>query len=409
MRNKEKRLLQINTVANIGSTGHIEEQIGECAKRRGWLSWVAYGRDAVDSTSQLIRIGNKIDIYRHVIYSQLFDNHGLMSKKSTAEFINVIENIKPDIVHIHNLHGYYINYPILFNYLKQNNIPTIITLHDFWLITGHCAYIHDCCDKWKTGCEKCTRLKSYPSAIIDRSDRNWKIKMDLFYKANNIIVIPVSYWLKSKIESSILKNIRCKVIQNGIDTSKFYPDSHHSQYISSRYFNILCVATKWTANNGFQDIINLSKLIDNHTRIIIVGVSKKQKKNLPENVIGVERTESIEQLRVLYSNADVFLNPNREVTFGLVTAEAMACGTPSIVFHDTAGEEIVDTNTGYVINDVAEVLPLIQKISHIDKIKTRNVCRSRIIENFNIDYQLDKYFDVYESILKQSLTNGFYI
>lgn len=401
MVNRRRCLLQINTVANLGSTGHIVEQIGAHAQECGWNSYVAYGREASESSSKLVRIGNKIDTYTHAISSMLFDKHGLMSRKATADFINEIEKINPDIIHIHNLHGYYINYPQLFDYIKHKDIPTVITLHDFWLMTGHCAYINDSCTKWKTGCDKCQRLNSYPSSFTDHSYRNWRIKSDIFSDVRNITVVPVSYWMRSKLESSILKNVPCEVIHNGIDTNKFFPDTNPSQLISNKFYNILCVATRWTESNGFDDIIQLSKLLDSYTRIIVVGVTAEQIKSLPKNVVGLERTESIEQLRALYSNTDIFLNPNKEVTFGLVTAEAMACGTPSIVFHDTAGEEIVNDETGYVINNISEVVSIIQKMKNVNSLQIRKSCRTRIMENFIVANQLDKYFNLYENMLNQ--------
>ena len=158
-------LLQINSVANIGSTGRIAEQIGNKAIDLGWNSFIAYGRGALQSNSSLIKIGNQFNIYSHVFGSRIFDNHGLLSKTATREFLSEVERISPDVIHLHNLHGYYVNYPLLLDFINKNKIPTVITMHDFWLMTGHCAYINDDCTKWMSNCDRCPRLNSYPKAL----------------------------------------------------------------------------------------------------------------------------------------------------------------------------------------------------------------------------------------------------
>ncbi len=391
-------LLQINSVANTGSTGRIAEQIGNKAIADGWRSIIAYGRYASPSQSELYRIGNKASIYTHALSSILLDNHGLMSTRSTGSLIDHIERLKPDVVQIHNLHGYYINFRNILLYLKRKNIPIVITLHDFWLMTGHCAYINDCCSKWKTGCYHCPRHKSYPSSLIDRSQRNWSLKTNIFERADNITFIPVSHWLDNKVAHSILRNCKRSVIQNGIDLHQFYIDRSECSIVPENKFVILCVATRWTESNGFNDIIELSKIIDSNTVIIIIGIDKKQKATLPDNIIGIERTESISVLRKIYSCSDILFNPNKEVTFGLVTAEAMACGTPAIVMKDSAGEEVVG-KYGYVIDSYTAIPDIIKNISRQCNNNQSELYRKYIQENFELDNQLSKYMDLYNSII----------
>ena len=394
------KLLQINTVAVNGSTGRIAEQIGNFIINKGWESWIAYGRAATKSQSKLIKIGNKFDIYTHVLISKLFDNQGLSSKNATDKFIEQINQLKPDIVHIHNLHGYYINYVRLLNFLKYFKIPTVITLHDFWMITGHCAYINDSCDKWKTGCGNCNRLSADPSTLFDKSRRNWHIKSNLLNNAENIIFVPVSYWLESKISESFLSNSNIQVIQNGIDLNNFYPDKKKHPLLPQDKFIILCVATRWTDSNGFNDIIELSKRISSDEIIVIIGVNKDQQKKLPSNIIGLERTENISELRRLYSNANLFFNPNREVTFGLVTAEAMACGTPSIVYQDTAGEEIV-SDPNFVISKLDEILPMIDRLKNLPSYPKDNL-RYIMASKFDFNNTLKNYFELYNKLLQNT-------
>jgi len=389
-------LLQINSVANIGSTGRIAEQIGNKAIEKGWKSFIAYGRDAAASISSLIRIGNKSDIYTHLLGSRIFDRHGLLSKRATRLFLNEVERVSPDVIHIHNLHGYYINYPLLLDFIHKNAIPTVITMHDFWLMTGHCAYIDDVCTKWKSDCNKCPRLKSYPKSVFDNASSNLAIKKNLFEESKNLTLVPVSYWLQKKVNQSIFKNVPSRVIQNGIDISLFYPDKSEILFNDDK-IRLLCVATRWTDSNGFPDILKLAKTVKNDVEIIVVGVDKQQKTQLPENVVGIERTEDVSRLRQLYSQANLFINPNKEVTFGLVTAESMACGTPSVVFKDTAGEEIVN-DLGYVINDIFDVNDIIDSIRQ----RSMNIqigCVNHIRENFDANVQLDKYFQLYSEII----------
>jgi putative colanic acid biosynthesis glycosyltransferase len=393
-------LLQINTVANIGSTGQIAEQLGQIAIKKGWKFYMAYGRQASKSSSVLIQIGGKFSVLSHLLVSRIFDKHGLGSKIATHSFIKEIDKIKPDIVHIHNMHGYFLNYPMLMKYLSDKNIPTVITLHDFWMLTGHCAYINDSCEKWKTGCGKCPRLKQYPTAFIDNSKNNWVTKDSIFRSNPNITLVPVSYWLKSFVDQSLLNKLDIQVIQNGINTNEFKPYDakvHSDIYnkIDWSKFTIMTIAARWSDANGYGDIMSLSRILLEDAQIIMVGLSKEQITELPSNIIGICKTNNVSQLTELYTSADVMFNASKEVTFGLVTAEAMACGTPVIVYRNTAGEEIIDEKTGFVVDSVSEIPILIQKIRKTPALSL--LCRKRVQDNFEADRQYKKYIDLYDS------------
>lgn len=395
------KLLQVNSVVNTGSTGRIAEQLGQLAMSQGWESYIAYGREARESKSKHIRIGGSIDVNLHAIASKFLDCHGLSSKGATRAFLKHLDEIKPDVVHLHNIHGYYINYPMLLCYLKEKNIPTIITMHDFWLMTGHCAYINKSCDRWKTGCGNCPRLDQYPASEIDRSAKNWQMKASLFADMPNVTLVPVSYWLGRYASESLLKPVKQHVIYNGIDTDVFKPYEGEPcvQGVDCSKFTILTIATRWTEANGYQDVMKLSSLLPHDCQIVMVGLTEHQMSNLPKNITGFRKTESFTQLQELYTKSDVIFNPNREVTFGLVTAEAMACGTPAIVLKDTAGEELVDEHTGYVVDNVDEVQELIATIKQADKNVMSKACRDRVFELFNADKQYQKYIDLYNSLI----------
>lgn len=394
-------LLQINSVVNTGSTGRIAEQLGVLAISQGWESYIAYGREARESQSRLIKIGSKWDVNFHAIGSILTDRHGLFSKFATNRFLQQVDIIQPDVVHLHNLHGYYINVPMLLRYLKQKNIPTVITMHDFWLMTGHCAYINQSCDRWKTGCGNCPRLNQYPAAKFDNTKANWKWKASLFVDMPNVTLVPVSYWLGRYVDESLLKNVKQNVIYNGIDTNVFKPFDGGASVVGVDWskFTIMAIATRWTEANGYQDVMKLSSIIPDNSQIIMVGLDEQQMSNLPKNIIGFCKTESFTQLQELYTKSDVIFNPNREVTFGLVTVEAMACGTPAIVLRDTAGEEIVDEQTGFVVDTIEGVIDLIPRIRALEKKKMSDACRFRVNELFNADKQYQKYIDLYNAVI----------
>ena len=397
------KLLQINSVVNTGSTGRISERLGVLAISQGWESYIAYGREARGSQSRLIKIGSKWDVNFHAIGSILTDRHGLFSKFATKRFLQQVDIIQPDVVHLHNLHGYYINVPMLFRYLKQKNIPTVITMHDFWLMTGHCAYINQSCDRWKTGCGNCPRLNQYPAAKFDNTKANWKWKASLFVDMPNVTLVPVSYWLGRYVDESLLKNVKQNVIYNGIDTNVFKPFDGGASVVGVDWskFTIMAIATRWTEANGYQDVMKLSSIIPDSCQIIMVGLDEQQMSNLPKNIIGFRKTESFTQLQELYTKSDVIFNPNREVTFGLVTAEAMACGTPAIVLRDTAGEEIVDEQTGFVVDTIEGVIDLIPRIRALEKKKMSDACRFRVNELFNADKQYQKYIDLYNAVISK--------
>lgn len=395
------KLLQINSVVNTGSTGRIAEQLGVLAISQGWESYIAYGREARGSQSRLIKIGSKWDVNFHAIGSILTDRHGLFSKFATKRFLQQVDIIQPDVVHLHNLHGYYINVPMLLRYLKQKNIPTVITMHDFWLMTGHCAYINQSCDRWKTGCGNCPRLNQYPAAKFDNTKANWKWKASLFVDMPNVTLVPVSYWLGRYVDESLLNNVKQNVIYNGIDTNVFKPFDGGASVVGVDWskFTIMAIATRWTEANGYQDVMKLSSILPDNCQIIMVGLDEQQMSNLPKNIIGFRKTESFTQLQELYTKSDVIFNPNREVTFGLVTAEAMACGTPAIVLRDTAGEEIVDEQTGFVVDTIEGVIDLIPRIRALEKKKMSDACRFRVNELFNADKQYQKYIDLYNAVI----------
>lgn len=334
------RILFINSVCN-GSTGSICKNLYKAAEKEGHMCCIAYGRGNKPEGYNTIKIGNDLDIYMHIAKARLFDASGFGSKRATKQFIKDIENFKPDIIHLHNIHGYYVNIEVLFKYLKEHpEIKKIWTLHDCWAFTGHCAYYtYNNCEKWKKGCKgNCINKNEYPKSILSNIEKNYKKKKESFLGVENMILITPSLWLKNEIEKSYLKEYQIKVINNGIDTNVF---KHIDSDIKEKYNIVnkkivLGVASVWDRRKGLNSFIDLSGILSNEYQIVLIGLTKKQINDLPDNIIGISRTENVYELVNWYSAACVYFNPTLEDNYPTTNLEAIACGTPVITF-DTGG------------------------------------------------------------------------
>ena len=395
------KLLQINVTANWGSTGKIAEQIGLAAMDAGWESYIAYSRNSNESKSSLIKIGSKLGMFWHVLQARLFDSAGLGGVIPTRRLVRKINSIKPDIIHLHNIHGYVLNYQLLFKYLNEVKIPVVWTFHDFWAITGHCAFFYQC-EKWRSGCGGCDKINDYPRSFTDNSQRNIKMKQ-LSYVESDLYVVTVSEWMKAFVKVSILKDSPVFAIPNGIDIGVFrqVPVTVNIDVAKTDYV-IMAVATKWDARKGLEDYIRLSGLLAEDEKIVLVGLDEQQIKQLPSVIIGLQRTETQEKLVELYSRADVVLSLSYAETFGLTIAESMACGTPVVVYDNTAQSDLVTEGTGIKVQtgNVQQVYQAVQKIRKSGKEMYAAACRARAEQHFDKDKCFRKYIELYENILK---------
>lgn len=405
-----KVLLQIDACRNSGSTGRINEQIGLIAERYGWTSYIAHGaRYANPSKLRSIQVVSKIEEYWHAIETKLFDNHGLSSRFATWRFIRKIKKIKPTIIHLHTIHGYYINYKILFKYIAKENIPVVWTLHDCWNFTGHCGhFISEGCNRWKSGCFDCPLKGSYPSSyLFDRSKRNYIDKRQFFTSIPSMTLVPVSDWLGSLAKESFLKEIPIYRIYNGVDIDVFKPSENNAQITREKYglnssdFIMIACATAWGESKGIYDYIELSKHLKSNERLLLVGVDEEWIKKLPTNIVTTSRIESIQELVDLYSSADVVLNLSYQETFGLTTVEGLACGTPGIVYNSTASPELITDNTGIIVEtgNIFDVMSAIQTIKRNGKNFYSESCRSRAVEVFSSKNNYMKYVDLYDTLI----------
>ena len=400
-------LLQINVVANSGSTGRITEGIGQMAIKAGWKSYIAYGRWANQSQSELAKIGNKWDVYSHVLQTRLFDRHGLASKGATQKLIRQIEQIKPDIIHLHNVHGYYLNYPILFDYLSKLHIPMVWTLHDCWPFTGHCAYFsYSGCEKWKLQCNHCPNKREYPASFgLDHSAANYRLKKKYFTSIPNLTLVSVSDWLNSLLLCSFLRNYVSRRIYNGIDTEVFQPiewsDALLDKYKIPTTNFVLGVSNVWDRRKGLQDFVRLRELLPDSYAIVLVGLSQQQISKLPQGIIGVQRTEDVACLRALYSGALAFVNLTWEDNFPTTNLEALACGTPVITYRTGGSPEAVTPETGFVVEqgNLKRVVQAIETIYYKRKSVYVDVCRERAVRYFDKEKRFEEYINLYQALL----------
>lgn len=352
------KILLINSVCGIGSTGKICGAIAKEYEKKGYEVKIAYGRDAQvpeEYRKYAVQIGNSTEVKMHALKSKLWDAHGLGSKKATKEFLEWATKYNPDELWLHNIHGYYIHYELLFDWIKSRpKMKVYWTLHDCWAFTGHCAYFsYVGCEKWKSGCGGCPQLKEYPSSLgVDNSDKNFQRKKKAFLGVQDMTLITPSKWLASLVKESFLGQYPIKVSYNTIDHNIFKPTpgNFREKYGIKNKKVVLGVASVWEPRKGLDDFLQLSSMLSDDYAIVLIGLSKKQCENLPNNVIGIERTNNQEELAMIYTTADVFVNPSKEETFGMTTVEALACGATPIVYKGTACEEIVDMYGGIAVN-----------------------------------------------------------
>ena len=269
--------------------------------------------------------------------------------------IRHLRRFRPDIVHLHNVHGYYLNYPLLFQYLREADIPVVWTWHDCWSMTGHCAYYSTetgVCEAWKTACHDCPKLRDYPRSLVDSSKSDFLLKKQLFCAVDKLTIVPVSYWMERNVQQSFLKNKPTRVIRNGINLQAFYPRENREALreqwgIDGSKYVLLGVATQWNARKGYSDILSLAQMPE--CQLVLVGLTKQQRLALPEGVIGIEHTESMDQLAQLYSLADLFVNPTYSDTFPTTNLEALACGTPVLTYNTDGSPETLDDSVGVVV------------------------------------------------------------
>lgn len=396
----KKKLVQINTVCN-GSTGNIMRQIQIAAMQEGYETISFYGRRKGYADLPCERFGSFWGFWLHVIWTTITDRQGQGSYFVTKKMVRRIREENPDIIHMHNIHGYYLNYPVLFKYLREEfNGKIIWTFHDCWPITGHCPhFVVAECDKWKEQCKKCPNKGVYPiSWVLDSSEYNYSLKKKTFSDFSNMIITTPSEWMKSNVEQSFLKDTKTMVVSNGIDLDTFYPRKTET---ALKKYNIpkdkkviLGVASIWEERKGLGVFINLAKELDENYVIVLVGLNKAQKKKMLPNMIGIERTENRDELAEIYTRADVFLNPSEEESFSLVTIESMACGTPVVALDSSAVKELVNNENGIVLHEPS-MGEYRQAIRYCETLKLSNGKIRKSVEKYSVYNMVQAMLNLY--------------
>ena len=388
---------------SIGSTGHIMLDIARLAENKGY---------EVHTFSKSWKDLPDVDFHNHHFIDSYFDTrvhcklatytglHGCFSILPTLKFLLILDRIKPDIIHLHNLHGWFVNLPLLFGYIKRKKIKVIWTLHDCWSFTGHCPhFVYENCMKWKTGCYDCPKYTEYPASKVDQSRLMWRLKKKWFTGVENMTLVTPSNWLAGLVKQSFLKDYPVKVINNGIDLNIFKPtrSTFRQDYgIAQDECMLLGVAFGWGERKGLDIFIELANRLPQHYRIVLVGTDEAVERLLPENIVSIHQTDNQAQLAEIYSASDLFVNPSREENYPTVNMEALACGTPVVTFNTGGSPEIIDDSCGAVVerNTVDELINIIADFQAGKLSFSASSCLRRAL-NFSYTAHYEDYLNLY--------------
>lgn len=395
-------IIEINTV-NFGSTGNIMLGIAKAAEKKGVEAYICVPKNKQNTIKPVknpVFIGNRLLRGVHYVLGEWTGFQGCFSILSTFRFLCRVSALKPDVIHLHNLHDNYINLPMLFRYIKKHNIRTVWTLHDCWSFTGQCPYFTMVrCEKWKTGCFDCPQIHSYPASRVDRTKTMWKLKKKWFTLVPDMTIVTPSKWLADLVAQSYLKDYPIKVINNGIDLSVFKPwkgDFRKKHNIENR-FMILGVALYWGERKGLDIFIELAQQLDpDRYQIVLVGTDDKVDAQLPDNIISIHRTRDQKEMAEIYSTADIFVNPTREENYPTVNMEAIACGTPVVTFNTGGSPEIINEQTGIVVqsNTAEELLQVIEKLRS-EPVFNKDTCVEQAAA-FDREIRFKEYVELFE-------------
>ena len=390
------KVLQINSTCGFGSTGRIAVDILNTVIENDGEGLICYGRGEAPCGVPSYKIGSEMLVRVHGVLSRVTDRQGFYSTNATKTLVQKIEEYDPDIIHLHNIHGYYLDIRVLFDYLKKCGKPIVWTLHDCWAFTGHCAHFTAVgCEKWKTGCNSCPSKKEYPqSLVLDNSEKNYNEKKELFTGLQNVTLVTPSKWLSDLVKESFLKEYTVKVINNGVNTDIFKPteSDFRKRYGIENKKIFLGVASVWQENKGLGDFIKLSKELPEDCKIVLVGLTETQMSMLPKEIIGLKRTENAKQLAEIYTAADVFLNPTYEDTYPTTNLEAISCGTPAVTYNTGGSPESLQDGRGITVK-VGDTKALYEAAQTLVGVKTDNP------SEFDARKKYSEYEELYKNLL----------
>ena len=383
------------------------KEINDAIKSNGDIGFMlaAYANGSDDNLYVMEAMPTDLAVRKNLFINRLSGLTGYCSKNRTIKAINWIDSFNPDIIHIHNIHGDWINLKLLFNYIKERKYPIVWTLHDCWAFTGRCSYFEDKqCTKWLKGCHDCPDLNVYPkSYFFDYSKKMYKDKKEWLLGLPSVNIVTPSKWLADYVRESFLGCYDISVINNGIDLSLFEPQEEKSRYLLNEKRNIILgVAASWTPRKGLDDFLKLHSVLDSSKYVIvIVGLNSKQVKALPSGMIGIMRTQNVKELAQLYSSATVFVNPTYQDNYPTVNLEAIACGTPVITYRTGGSVESVTDKTGRIVDkgDIDSLAKAIMEICNSNQ-DYFSPCTEFARNNFGKSSRYQEYIDLYEKILR---------
>ena len=395
------RIMQISAFCGWGSTGRIALGIHNVLTEEGYNSVIAWGRvNTAPESVSTIQIGKKMDPYVHGLYTRLTDKCGFGSVQATKDFLRKVETWQPDLIQLHILHGYYINLELLFRFLKERSIPVVWTFHDGWALTGHCPCFDMIgCERWKTGCYHCPQRSHHPSSwLVDNSEWNWHKKRELFTSLKNLTIVTPSKWMAGIVEESFLKDFPIKVIHNGLNSQVFRPTSSNvkNRIGADGKKIVLGVSSTWALSKGLIDFCQLSEKLPKEYQIVLVGLSEKQIQSLPHEIIGIKKTDSVQELAELYSAADVFVNPTYEDNYPTTNLEALSCGTPVVTYRTGGSVEAVEESGCGAVVERGNIQELSEAIIQIPD----NCASRKSLYDCDENQRYREYVLLYNDILK---------
>ena len=425
------RIAHINAAASM-SSGRMAAQLCRMIMQAGHKALLCHSHDHAPADVPSLRIGNQLDTWLHMGLARLTDRAGFFSRHATRKLIRELERYKPDLIHLHTLHGYYLHLPTLFDYLRRTDLPVVWTLYDCWAYTGHCAYYTAAqdapplearkrravqhtvgCDRWMGGCGQCVLKHAYPGSwFADQSARNWAEKRALFRGLGHMVLVTPSEWLRDEVRQSFLRDYPVYVLPSGLDTETFRACSD-DDYMHDiiRFYGlertggrklVLSVADIWDEHKGLEDLIRLAEMLGEEYCVAAVGVDEYQMAALQKTkVMGVKRPGNLNDLCALYTAADLYLSVSREESMGMTLLEALACGTQVLCYDATALPEIVTAEVGEAVpaGDLEQLAGSVRRLCTSPK--SAAACRARA-EEYAADKRFAAYMRLYENMYRHS-------
>ena len=394
----------VNTVCGTGSTGRICLELARRVRAQGGEAAIAYGRGtALVDDVKTYRIGRDLDVWAHGLLTRLLDAQGFGSRRATEKLVAWIREYDPDVIHLHNLHGYYLHLGILFEALADLGKPILWTLHDCWAFTGHCTHYESAgCGKWETGCFRCGQKGAYPaSRFLDGSRRNYQKKKRLFTMPKHMVLVTPSLWLAGEVKRSFLGGYPVRTLYNGIDGKVFHPvESGFTGFVGIKGRKIaLSVANVWDEHKGLDTLLRLPELLGEDWQVVLVGLTERQMASLPPRVVGIGHLDRPEDLARWYVAADVYVQASRGESMGMAMAEAISCGTPVAAFDATATAEILGKNGIAVASGDGDALA-----------EAVRLLGARGKEPYRVDcgrFEAGKQYEGYLQLYRQMKENGY--